>query len=115
MKPRPNPGDPLPLDFRLQTAELMPLPQQPPKESWPDRPAKAAKGNTTGQSQGKGKGKGKSACTTMIKIPWGIRSRGGTSETPDGSRVCFDYSLGECKLVCAICYGNHRMVDHPKS
>ena len=134
VKPRPNPGDPLPLDSKLQATlesydvsfELMPLPQQPPKrkESWPDRPAKAAKGNTKGPSQGKGKGKSKSASRSLVKIPWGIRSKGGTSETPDGSRICFDYSLGECKLgdgctkgkhVCAICYGNHRMVDHPKS
>ena len=39
VKPRPNPGDPLPLDSKLQATlesydvsfELMPLPQQPPK------------------------------------------------------------------------------------
>ena len=134
VKPRPNPGDPLPLDSKLQATlesyavsfELMPLPQQPPKrkESWPDRAPKVPKGAAKGQGQNKGKGKGKPAARSMIKIPWGIRSKGGAAETPDGSRVCFDYSLGECKLgdacakgkhVCAICYGAHRMVDHPKS
>ena len=132
VKPRPNPGDPLPLDSQLQATlesydvsfELMPLPQQPPKrkESWPDRAPKVPKGTSKGQGQGKGKGKGKAR--SMIKIPRGIRSKGGTAETPDGSRICFDYSLGECKLgdactkgkhVCAICYGSHRMIDHPKS
>ena len=65
VKPRPSPGDPLPLDSESYEVsfELMPLPQQPPKrkESWPDRPSKAAKGNAKGQGQGKGKGRGKSA------------------------------------------------------
>ena len=134
VKPRPSPGDPLPLDSKLQATlesydvsfELMPLPQQPPKrkESWPDRIPKVPKGGAKGKGQNKGKGTGKPAARSMIKIPWGIRSKGGTAETPDGSRICFDYSLGECKLgdactkgkhVCAICYGPHRMVDRPKS
>ena len=135
VKPRPNPGDPLPLDSKLQATletyevsfELMPMPQQPPKrkESWPDRAPKVPKGAAKGHNQGKGKGKGKaSSPAPSVKIPWGIRSKGGTAETPDGARICFDYSLGECKLgdactkgkhVCAICYGNHKMSDHPKS
>ena len=137
VRPRPSPGDPLPLDTKLQAAlesyhvsfELIPLPLPPPKrkESWPDRPAKASKGNSKGFQTGKGKGKsGKAASSAkpFIKIPWAIRSKGGTAETPDGARICFDYTLGECKQgetctrgkhVCAICYGNHRMVDHPKS
>ena len=135
IRPRPSPGDPLPLDTKLQAAlesyhvsfELMPLPLPPPKrkESWPDRPPKASKGAAKGSAPGKGKGKtgSKPAAKTFIKIPWAIRSKGGTAETPDGSRICFDYSLGECKQgencsrgkhVCAICYGNHRMVDRPK-
>ena len=133
VKPRPSPGDPLPLDTKLQAAlesyhvslELIPLPLPPPKrkESWPDRAAKASKGSAKGNQPSKGKGKsGKSGTKPFVKIPWAIRSKGGTAETPDGSRVCFDYSLGTCKQgencprgkhVCAICYGPHRMVDHP--
>ena len=135
VRPRPSPGDPLPLDTKLQAAlesyhvsfELMPLPQPPPKQRILARQTpQASKGAAKGYTSGKGKGKagGKPANKPFIKIPWAIRSKGGTAETPDGARICFDYTLGECKQgencprgkhVCAICYGNHRMVDHPKS
>ena len=37
------------------------------------------------------KGKGKS------RVPYAILQRGGTAETPTGERICFDFSLSECK------------------
>ena len=63
------------------------------------------------------KGKGKS------RVPYAILQRGGTAETPSGERICFDFSLGECKNgetcakgkhVCCICYGPHAMKNHPQ-
>ena len=63
------------------------------------------------------KGKGKS------RVPYAILQRGGTAETPSGERICFDFSLSECKNgetcakgkhVCCICYGPHAMKNHPQ-
>ena len=89
-----------------------------------------AKGNRKGSnrfkpygSKGKGKGKGKAD----QRIPREIREAGGTASTPTGDPICFDFSLRKCKEpiensrcrkgyhVCAICYGQHCMLDHKKA
>jgi hypothetical protein len=61
------------------------------------------------------------------KIPKEIREAGGTASKPTGEPICFDFSLkkrreqvtdGRCRKgfhVCAICYGQHCMLDHKKS
>ena len=134
IRPRPSPGDPLSLDTKLQAAlesyhvsfELMPLPLPPPKrkESWPDRPPKASNGNAKGHTKQRQKARPGASprpkLSSRFLDPFVARVALQTQTAP---RICFDYSLGECKQgencsrgkhVCAICYGNHRMVDHPK-
>ena len=108
--------------------------KQAPKPAAPALPHQTKtpppKGNRKGANRfkpygqkGKGKGKGK----PDQRIPREIREAGGTASTPTGDPICFDFSLKKCKEsveqsrcrkgyhVCAICYGQHCMLDHKKA
>ena len=143
VKPRPDSTGTLALDTKLQEAlksyevsfTLLPTAAKPPsKPSSPpsQKPAPyqhGGKGKTKGSNrfrpyQQKGKGKGKTKYEQ--RIPKDIRDAGGTATTPTGDPICFDFSLKKCQEpvqegrcrkghhVCAICYGNHCMLDHRK-
>ena len=142
VKPRPDARGTLALDSKLEEAlksyevsfSLLPLAtKQPPKAapSAPQKPAPAQpskggkKGNTRYKPYG-GKGKGKPKGDQ--RIPQEIRDAGGTATTPDGSPICFDFSLKRCREnvaegsrcrkgyhLCGICYGPHCLLDHKKS
>ena len=94
------------------------------------QPGGKPKGKTKGSNrfrpyQQKGKGKGKFRYEQ--RIPKEIRDAGGTAATPTGDPICFNYSLKRCHEavqdgrcsrghhVCAICYGQHSMLDHRKN
>ena len=104
-------------------------PAQPSAGGKPTAPA-AAKGNRKGSNRfrpysSKGKGKGKFKADQ--RVPREIREAGGTASMPTGEPICFDFSLKKCKEpvegsrckkgfhVCAICYGQHCMLDHKKA
>ena len=142
-KPRPDAAGVLALDSKLEEAlksyevsfTLLPVASKPVAKpsAQPGTPAnkpQPAKGNRKGSnrfkpygSKGKGKGKGKAD----QRIPREIREAGGTASTPTGDPICFDFSLRKCKEpiensrcrkgyhVCAICYGQHCMLDHKKA
>ena len=87
------------------------------------------KADAKGQSKGSAKPDGKSGGRAKSEgkgrrapaLPRGLE---GSSVTPDGSKICFDYGLGKCdkpgpgcvrgKHVCTLCFGNHRFIDHQK-
>ena len=96
------------------------------------RPAGAAhaKGNRKGTNRFRPypvKGKGKGKFRSDQRVPREIREAGGTASMPTGEPICFDFSLRKCKepvegsrckkgfQVCAICYGQHCMLDHKKA
>ena len=135
-KPRKSTAGTLALDTALASAlesyhtsfSLLPLPKTgkrkggkgvPDEESPPGKFHKGSGKNPTklaAKEKGR-KGKGKS------RVPYAILQRGGAAETPSGERICFDFSLSECKNgetcakgkhVCCICYGPHAMKNHPQ-
>lgn len=142
-KPRPDTSGISALDTKLEEAlksyevsfTLLPvMSKQVTKTATPAVPPQhkppAPKGNRKGfnrfkpyYQKGKGKGKGKAD----QRIPREIREAGGTASTPTGDPICFDFSLKKCKEpvdqsrcrkgyhVCAICYGQHCMMDHKKA
>lgn len=142
VKPRRNAHGQLPLDTELLSAlqsyevsfTLIPLPAKArpePKKTQPwsyqDRESpygKGRKGEKGKPSKGTSKGKGKTG--TESRIPAAIRTGGGTSHTPAGLRICYDYSLSACAHaadgaecpkgvhVCAKCFGPHPFKDHDK-
>jgi len=106
-----------------------PTPTQPPTGGKPSSPA-PAKGNKKGFNRFRPyavKGKGKGKFRSDQRIPQQIREAGGTATMPTGEPICFDFSLRKCKEqvegsrckkgfhVCAICYGQHCMLDHKKA
>ena len=104
-------------------------PAQPSAGGKPTAPA-AAKGNRKGSNRFRpysSKGKGKGKFKTDQRVPREIREAGGTASMPTGEPICFDFSLKKCKEpvegsrckkgfhVCAICYGQHCMLDHKRA
>ena len=84
------------------------------------RKVKEAKQQRKEESPYKGKGKGKGA-TKGAKVPKAILDLGGVAQMPDGSSLCFGYSLGQCKMgpkcnfkhACARCFGPRPIKDCP--
>ena len=144
-KPRPDTAGVFALDTKLEEAlksyevsfTLLPavskqVAKAPPTPAAPaGRPAAAApKGGKKGSYRFRpyqSKGKGKSKSKFDQRVPKEIRDAGGTASTPTGDPICFDFSLKKCKEatdgsrcrkgyhVCAICYGQHCMLDHKKA
>ena len=94
------------------------------------KPKAVAKSESRGQSKPAAKasgkrrgGKGDGKARRAPALPKGLE---GSSITPDGSNICFDYGLGKCdkcepgkgcvrgKHVCTLCFGDHRFIDHKK-
>ena len=141
-KPRPDLAGVFALDSKLEDAlksyevsfTLLPLaskstakpqPATPKAAPAPHNPKGGKKGNNRFRPYpSKGKGKAK----YDQRIPKEIRDAGGTATTPDGSPICFDYSLRRCKEavaegsrckkgyhLCGVCYGPHCLLDHKKA
>ena len=147
VKPRPDLGGNFALDTKLEESlksyevsfTLLPLaskaqtkPDAKPQPAAPkaaSTPANTKGGGKKGNSRFKPystKGKGKTKYDQ--RIPKEIRDAGGTATTPDGSPICFDYSLKRCREavsegsrckkgyhLCGICYGPHCLLDHKKA
>ena len=142
VKPRPDLAGVFALDSKLEEAlksyevsfTLLPLASKAPVKPQPSTPKaqpppQNPKGGKKGYNrfkpyQSKGKGKAK----YDQRIPKEIRDAGGTATTPDGSPICFDYSLRRCKEtvaegsrckkgyhLCGVCYGPHCLLDHKKA
>ena len=144
-KPRPDAAGVAALDTKLEEAlksyevsfTLLPALS---KQAAPKPPTTPAAGKPTANTPSKGnrkgtnrfrpyslKGKGKGKYKSDQRVPREIREAGGTATMPTGELICFDFSLKKCKEpvegarcrkgchVCAICYGQHCMLDHKKS
>ena len=145
-KPRPDAAGVLALDKELlealksyevaftllPTASKQPAKPQASASSSPPKqqPGPFGKAGRKGNNRFRpynAKGKGKTKTKFDQRVPREIREVGGTTSTPSGDPICFDYSLKKCKEnvvdgrcrkgfhVCAICYGHHCMADHKKS
>ena len=144
VKPRPDLAGNFALDTKLEESlksyevsfTLLPLasktqtkPDVKPQPATPKAAPTHAKGGKKGNNRFKPysmKGKGKTKSDQ--RIPKEICDAGGTATTPDGSPICFDYSLKRCKEavsegsrckkgyhLCGICYGPHCLLDHKKA
>ena len=141
-KPRPDLAGTFALDSKLEDAlksyevsfTLLPLASKTPAKPQPATPkATPAPPNPKGGRKGNNRfkpysSKGKGKTKYDQRIPKEIRDAGGTATTPDGSPICFDYSLRRCKEtvaegsrckkgyhLCGLCYGPHCLLDHKKA